>query len=357
MPANNNATLEVDLGAIRSNYRLLKHRHGKQSVAAVVKADAYGLGMKAVSDALWQEGCRAFFVATLGEGLSLRKQLPDARIGVFNGLLKGQEKKFIASRLAPVLNDIGQVERWARKATPSCPAMLHVDTGMTRLGLDQAELEQLAARFPAIATSLACVISHLACANEPQHPKNTEQLARFHSALALLPGIKASLCNSSGLFLPPDFHFDMARPGCALYGINPVTGRNPMQQVATLSAPLLHIRTLDRPEAIGYGATAHAPAGSRIAIAALGYADGWMRQLGNRAYAYIGEHKVPVLGRISMDMTALDVTPVPQKLLASARAEFINRVQTVDDIAQACGTIGYEIFTRIGPRVERKYSA
>lgn len=351
----NTATLDVDLAALRQNYRLLQQQHARRSIAAVVKADAYGLGMKAVSSALWQEGCRAFFVATLQEGLALRRHLPEARIGVFNGLLAGEEKKFIASRLAPVLNDPGQVERWAAKASLSCPAMLHVDTGMTRLGLSHAELEQAASRFPQLLSSLACVISHLACANEPAHPQNERQLARFRAALALLPGVKASLCNSSGHFLPVDFHFDFGRPGCALYGINPTSGANPMRHVATLSAPIIQLRTLDKAEDVGYGATVRAPAGSRIAIAALGYADGWMRQLGNRFHAFIGEYKAPVLGRVSMDMTALDVSHVPAQLLSKGRAEFISPRQTVDDVAQACGTIGYEVFTRIGSRVERRY--
>lgn len=350
------AELEVNLGAICANYRMLKERHAAHKVAAVVKADAYGLGMKAVAKALWDDGCRVFFVATLSEGVALRKQLPEARIGVFNGLLRGEEALFLRYRLAPVLNDVGQVERWVAKAPVDAPVMLHVDTGMTRLGLSQPELENVVARFPQLKRSLAYVLSHLACGNEPQHPKNAEQLVRFRQALALLPGVKASFANSSGHFLPEDFHFDLGRPGCALYGITPIEGKNPMRQVAILRAPLLRIRELDRDETVGYGATAALPKGSRVALAAIGYADGWPRLLSNLGHAYIAGQKVPLLGRVSMDMTALDVSGLSEaQLMQASAAEFINAAQTVDDVARACGTIGYEIFTGLGPRISRRY--
>ena len=349
-------TLEVDLGAVAANYRLLKARHAQHKVAAVVKANAYGLGMKAVSAALWQEGCRVFFVATLSEGVALRSMLPEARIGVFNGLLKGEEALFLRKRLAPVLNDVSQVERWVKKAPADAPVMLHVDTGMTRLGLSQSELMQVVRRFPAFVASLAYVISHLACANEPGDAKNAEQLLRFQEARALLPGVKASFVNSSGHFLPEAFHFDLGRPGCALYGITPVEGKNPMRQVAVLRAPVLSIRCLDRNETVGYGATAQLPKGSKLALVALGYADGWPRLLSNTGYAYMAGHKVAVMGRVSMDMTALDVSDLPDAALENImQAEFINTQQTVDDVARAGGTIGYEIFTGLGARVARRY--
>lgn len=350
-------TLTVDLDAIAANYQLLKDRHAKKNVAVVVKADAYGLGMKAISARLWKEGCRLFFVATLAEGLALRRALPDARIGVFNGVLAGEEKSFVTARLAPVLNSAEQVERWMQKAREDAPYMLHVDTGMTRLGLCMQELKSVLARTPELGRRAALVLSHLACGNEPDHPKNAEQLARFREALALMPGAKASFANSSGHFLSEDFHFDLGRPGCALYGITPVEGVNPMHQVATLSAPLLRVRTLDRDETIGYGATASLPKGSRVALVALGYADGWPRALSSLGQAYIAGRKVPFVGRVSMDMLALDVSHIPEaELPLSARAEFIGAKQTVDDVARQCHTIGYEIYTGIGPRVKRVYT-
>ena len=351
----NHATLTVNLSAIRANFRLLKNRHAKGSIAAVVKADAYGLGIKGIAPALWEEGCRTFFVATLDEGITLRKILPDARIGVFNGLLAKQEKKYLRYRLTPVLNDVGQVECW-EKAAPTAPAMLHVDTGMTRLGLNASEVRKIASHHRDLPSVIGYLLSHLACSGEPEHPKNAEQLMRFRQTMQLLPRVRGSLCNSSGLFLPSKFHFDMARPGCALYGINPTNGDNPMQQVAMLSAPLLQIRTLERNETIGYGGTYKAAKGSRIAVAALGYADGWLRANGNNGFAFVEGHKVPLAGRVSMDMVALDISQIPPQLLTpKTRAEFINAEQTVDDIAKACNTIGYEIVTRIGARVEREY--
>jgi alanine racemase len=351
------ATLAVSLPALLSNYRLLRSRHAKNSIAAVVKANAYGLGVKEVSLALWEDGCRDFFVATLAEGIELRSVLPHANIGVFQGLFASEEKEFAHHRLAPVLNDISQVECFIKYESwnGNNNIILHIDTGMTRLGLSESDLKHpILSKFQTPNPTL--IISHLACADSPAHPKNAEQLARFRAALAHFPGAKASLANSAGIFLPPEFHFDIARPGCALYGINPANGKNPMRHVATLSAPVLQIRELDRDEHIGYGATAAAKKGSRIAIIGIGYADGYFRSLSNRGAAYIEEHKAPLIGRISMDMVALDISAMPQaQITAGSRAEFINDKQTVNDIAAQCQTIGYEIFTRIGNRVKRVY--
>jgi alanine racemase len=344
------ATLEVDLSALTHNYRLLKTKLNGHACGAVVKANAYGLGVEAVSQALWADGCRHFFVATLAEGIELRGYLPEATVHVFNGAFPGEEKEFMAHRLIPVLNSMEQIGRWEKSA----PAILHVDTGMTRLGLCQSELEKHRAILADF--NWQFVMSHLACANDPEDPKNAEQLGRFNAALQLLPGVKASLANSSGVFLSADYHYDLARPGCALYGITPVLGENPMRHVATLSAPILQIRALDHDETVGYSATYPAKGGGRIAIAALGYADGYMRHLSNHGFAYIAGHKVPVAGRVSMDMTALDISSVPEgKLNGALRAEFINAQQTVNEVTRLADTIGYEIFTRIGRRVHRLY--
>ena len=352
------ATLAVNLPAIAANYRLLRSHHAKNSVAAVVKANAYGLGVAEVSLTLWAEGCRDFFVATLAEGIELRGVLPEAKIGVFQGLFAGEEKEYAAHRLNPVLNEISQIERFTKSDSlkTNQEIMLHVDTGMTRLGLCKSDLKHPLISSLATHPSLL-ILSHLACANDPASHKNTEQLERFKNALTHFPTAKASLANSAGVFLPQVFHFDIARTGCALYGISPSDDENPMQPVATLSAPILQIRTLDRDETIGYGATATAKEGSRIAIIGLGYADGYFRSLSNGSFAYIAGHKVPLVGRVSMDMVAVDISDIPEaKITASTRAEFINSLQTVDDIANQCNTIGYEIFTRIGNRVQRVYT-
>jgi alanine racemase len=355
------ATLTIHLSALRANYRLLRGKLPASECAGVVKANAYGLGVEAISRALWDEGCRSFFVATLEEALELRGVLPEADIAIFSGPQPGEEGEYRAHRLTPVCNTLEQYKRWVDGGWwivdgKKAPFFLHIDTGMTRLGLNETDLRSLITSHHPPATSHH-LLSHLACANDPKHPKNAEQLSRFRAALALFPGAKASLANSAGIFLGADYHFDLARPGCALYGINPIDGENPMQPVATLSAPILQIRTLERDETVGYGATCYAPKGARIAIAALGYADGLLRGLSNCGHAYVAGARVPILGRVSMDMAALDVSQLPEAALATAsQAEFLNKAYDVNAMAADCQTIGYEIFTRIGNRVARVYA-
>ncbi|MCE2927100.1 MAG: alanine racemase [Rickettsiales bacterium] len=350
------ATLTVNLTALRTNYCLLKNKLNGRHCGAVVKANAYGLGIEQVSKALWNEGCRQFFVATLDEGIGLRRILPDAKqIYVFHGPLHGEESTFVEHRLMPVINSPEQLVRWRNVAGQSLGAALHIDTGMTRLGFSEHELSALS-REQLTTNKIHLIMSHLACANDPLHTKNAEQLARFEAMYRPLDGLAASLANSAGIFLGQDYHYDMARPGCALYGINPIDGDNPMKHVASLSAPILQIRTLERDETVGYGATYNAPKGARIAITALGYADGLMRILSNSGFAYVAGQRVPIAGRVSMDMVALDVSSISESLLyQDGRAEFINEKQTVNDIADRANTIGYEIFTRIGERVKRVY--
>lgn len=345
---NNNATLSIDLSALRANYQLLRTRHAKKNIAAVVKANAYGLGVAEVSKALAAEGCTLFFVATLDEAIELRGVLPDASIAVFNGIFKGEEATFKAHKIMPVINTAEQL------AAHNCQMdfILHVDTGMTRLGLSQSDL----AHCQRPMTGCQLLLSHLSCANDPSHPKNTEQLLRLKEAQKYVPNVPVSFANSSGHFLPQEFHFDLGRPGCALYGINPTHGKNPMRHVASLSAPILQIRALDRDEQVGYNATHNAARNARIAVVALGYSDGYFRSLSNRGHAFMGGYRIPIVGRISMDMMTLDVSHVPDAILSThAHVEFINAAQTVDDIANQCDTIGYEIFTRIGRRVRRVY--
>ena len=347
-------TLTVNLSAIRSNYNLLKSTHAKHNIAGVVKANAYGLGMERVSLALWEAGCNEFFVATLEEGIELHEYLPKAKIGVFQGLFAGEEKEYAQHHLSPVLTDLSQIERFTQFASwnEDTQFIIHIDTGMTRLGLCESDLKKI----PLTTYHSPLIISHLACANTPEHLKNSEQLQRFRSALSYFPNARASLANSAGVFLPQEFHFDMARTGCALYGINPTDGENPMQNVASLSAPIVQIRALDRDETIGYGATTTAKKGAKIAIVGMGYADGYCRLLGNIGFAYISGYKVPVIGRVSMDLVAIDASKIPEnELKIATKAEFINEKQTVDDIALSCNTIGYEIFTSIGGRVKREY--
>jgi alanine racemase len=347
-------TLEVNLGAITRNYALLKmHMLGK-GCAAVVKANAYGLGVEHIAPALFDAGCRDFFVARLEEGVLLRGPLSkQAQIYVFHGCRKGEQKEFAAHHLIPVLNDEGQIGEWGE----SGPCALHIDTGMRRLGLAPEDAVRLATKGKA-PKGLQLVMSHLACAGEPEHPMNGVQLAEFRTGLMHFPGIQASLANSSGIFLGEGYHLDLARPGCSLYGISPNTARpNPVENVVTLSAPVLQYRKIDRPQSVGYGATAEAKAGSVLATVELGYADGLLRALSNKLTAYAAGIPVPVIGRVSMDMVSVDVSNVPEaKRDAHLRITFIGAEQPVDIVAEAADTIGYEIFTRLGSRVKRVYS-
>ncbi|MGE0753630.1 MAG: alanine racemase [Alphaproteobacteria bacterium] len=354
---HNTATLRVDLSALAANYTLLRSKLDKRLCAAVVKANAYGLGVGAVSTRLWDEGCRQFFVATLEEAIELRAVLPEAKqIYIFQGVLPGEEQDILHHRLIPVLNSMEQVERWKHDGTHS--AALHVDTGMTRLGLTETEALKLAADKDTVQRcGIKLIMSHLACANDGDMQKSADQLARFEKAFRKFPQpMAACLANSAGIFLGAEYHYDMVRPGCALYGINPIHDKNPMQHVATLSAPILQIRTLDRNETVGYGATYEAKKGSRIAIVTLGYADGFKRNLSNKGYGFISGHKAPLVGRVSMDMIALDVSALPA-IPEHSRAELINEKQDVNVLAERAGTIGYEIFTGIGNRVKRVYSS
>ncbi|HKT20218.1 MAG TPA: alanine racemase [Stellaceae bacterium] len=355
------AILEIDLDAIAGNWKRLADRLAPGArCAAVVKADAYGLGMEEVASRLARAGCKTFFVATLNEGLALRALLPRAQIAVLDGLIMGAPAEFARARLLPVLNDLAQVRAWQAYAQRrgGAPAMLHIDTGMARLGLPQAEIEALAAE-PALLKGfkLGLILSHLACAGEPAHPMNLEQLNRFRGALRLLAPAPASLASSSAVFLGGDFHFDMVRAGAALYGINPLPGRpNPMAPVVHLKAKILQVRDVDRGETVGYGAAHRMDRPGRIAILALGYADGWLRSSSHRGTARIAGNPAPVIGRVSMDLLTLDVTGLdPRTVHPGGYADLLDAHYGVDDAAFAAGTIGYEVLTALGKRCLRLY--
>ncbi|MDX2094404.1 MAG: alanine racemase [Alphaproteobacteria bacterium] len=356
-------TLTVSLPAIVANWRLLAQRFTGEECAAVVKADAYGLGALPVSQALAAAGCHTFFVATLDEALELRESLPDVRILVFHGVQAGEEFAFVAHRLIPVLNSLPQIARWKAVAAEHVHAVsaLHIDTAMARMGLQSEEFSALMARDPAILDDcrVGLLLSHFACSPESDHPLNAAQLALFSAARALAPNIPASLCNSGGIFLAPEYHFNLARPGCSLYGIAPqAQGANPMAQVATWQAPILMTRTLAHEQTVGYGASQTLPSGARIATVASGYADGYLRHLSGKAVGYVGDHKVALVGRVTMDMLCFDVTQVPESLTQEgAPLTLLGDAPgiRVDEVATAAGTIGYEILTRIGARVARIY--
>ncbi|MBX3597856.1 MAG: alanine racemase [Rhizobiaceae bacterium] len=354
------ALLTIDLGAVRENYRRLRKILGAVDCGGVVKADAYGLGAAKVAKALQAEGCTNFFVAHINEGLKLRAELgADPAIYVLNGLPPGSEGEASAAGLFPVLNSTEQLAAWranARKLGRRLAGVLQVDSGMSRMGLAPSEVEQIANDPDAFeGVDIVLVMSHLACADEPEHPANELQRQSFEQLRAKLPAAPASFANSSGVFLGKPFHFDIARPGVALYGVNPTPGKpNPMQPVVRLDAKVVQTREVGDGVGIGYGHAARARLNMRLATVSLGYADGWHRNASGAAW-FKGA-RLPFAGRVSMDSIILDISALePDALVAGDLVEFIGPNQSVDDVAGYAGTIGYEILTDLGDRFERIY--
>jgi alanine racemase len=356
------AILTVDLDAIAANYRLLAGRAAGAVAAGVMKADAYGLGMAQVAPALVRAGCRVFFTAHLEEGMRLRGIVPaDSIIYVLHGPPPGTAADFSAHRLVPVLNDPGQVREWSAacaRAGRRLAAAVQVDSGMSRMGLSPADLAALGdPRDWLAAFDPVLLMSHLACADVPDHPMNARQRQRFDAIRAAFPALPASLANSSAVFLGPDFRYDLVRPGAALYGINPQPGHaNPLRQAVSLDARIVQVRTIAAGDAVGYGARYVADGTRRIATIAVGYADGWLRALSGRGSAFIDGVRVPIAGTVSMDSITLDVTGIPDaRLQPGMTVELLGPYQHVDAVAAEAGTIGYEVLTRLGARFERRY--
>lgn len=356
------AILTIDLDAVCANWRLLSDRlGGRAECAGVVKADGYGLGAEHVAKALSAAGCHTFFVAHLDEALRLRALLPNADIHVLNGLMPGCEPEYVEHRLVPVLNDLGGIHAWRDFCTARnnpFAADIHIDTGMSRLGLPPEEVTVLVDQPDRVAgISVANLISHLACADEPDHPLNREQLAEFEKTKSVLPSARLSFANSSGIFLGSDFHFDLARPGIALYGGNPTPDSpNPMAQVIRLQGKIQQVRDVDTPRTVGYGATHKVAGPTRVATVAVGYADGFLRSLSSSGFGYIGGVRVPIIGRVSMDLITLDVSSVqPSQSAPGCLIDLIGPDNPVDAVAEAAGTIGYEILTSLGARYHRIY--
>lgn len=354
------ALLSVDLGALVANWRAMAARAKPAACAGVVKGDGYGLGARPVSRALYRAGCRQFFVARLSEGVELRDFVgEDASICVLDGLGAGEAPVFRQRDLIPSLNDPGQIEIWAaaaRAAGEKLKANLHFDTGMSRLGLTPREAEALIADPAALsALDLRYVMSHLVSSEEPESPINAAQLALFNRFRGAFPKVKASFANSSGVFLGSSYHYDLVRPGCAVYGINPTPGHeNPVRTVATLEARVLQVREIDHPQTVGYGATWQASRRTKVATIACGYADGWLRSLSGRGAAFVGDRQVPFLGRVSMDLITIDVSDVPD-VHTGTMVELLGDRMKVDDVAERAGTNGYEVLTRLGRRFARTY--
>ncbi|WP_370228617.1 alanine racemase [Cognatishimia sp.] len=340
------ATLSIDLTALTNNWRALDAMTSCET-AAVVKADGYGLGADRVARTLANAGARTFFVAATEEAASLRQALgPGPVINIFSGHMAGDTDMIADLHLTPMLNSIDQMLRHV-EALPDHPFGLQLDTGMNRLGMEPGEWAAL--RELAEPQNPTLVMSHLACADEPDHPMNPHQLQSF---LAMTEGMNTpkSLSATGGILLGPDYHFDMTRPGVGLYGGQPFAQAEP---VAHVSIPVIQVRDVAKEESVGYGNTWIAERDSRIATVAAGYADGLIRAMGQNMNLFHGSTACPVVGRISMDMIGVDVTHLgedPREL------DILTEDQTVDDLAAAAGTIGYEILTSLGARYQRRYS-
>jgi alanine racemase len=365
VPADARAVLRIDLAALRANWARLNAETGTAECAGVIKADAYGLGLEEIARALTQEGCCTFFVATLDEGRRIRHVQPGAAIYVLDGLLAGAEDHYTGFDLRPVLSSLDEVSEWSawcRHVGRRLPAALHIDTGINRLGMPEEQVEVLAAAPALLADfELSLVLSHLACADNPHSPKNEDQRLKFDRLRAKLPPAKASLANSGGVFLGPQFHYDLVRPGIAIYGGRALEDRpNPMRPVVRLSARILQVRDVPAGETVGYGAIWKVDRPARIATVACGYADGFLRALSQPGkpspVGYIGAYPVPVVGRVSMDLLTVEVTGVPQELARrGAWVEVIGERVSVDDLTDMAGTIGYELLSRLSRRVHRIY--
>ncbi|HZP18953.1 MAG TPA: alanine racemase [Bauldia sp.] len=362
-PALAGGRLTIDLGALAENWRQVGARVRVAETAAVVKADAYGIGIAPAGSALAAAGCRTFFVALPEEGQRLRAAAPGVTIYVLAGLLPGTSQALAAADLRPVLNSWGEIEEWAafRETGAATGCAVHVDTGMNRLGLSLHEALELARRpdlLAAIAPNL--LMSHLVVSEEAANPLNRRQLTLFREIAAQFPEIPASLANSAGIYLDEDFHFDLVRPGIALYGASPGPGVPvPMQTVVTAEARVLMVREAEAGETVGYGATERLRRPSRIAILSAGYADGYHRVTGSSderkgAHVVIRNRPARILGRVSMDLIAVDVTDIR----AASRgdwAELFGPNVKVDEVAGHARTVGYEFLTQLGRRYERIY--
>ncbi|WP_422023571.1 alanine racemase [Pyruvatibacter mobilis] len=354
-------SLTIDLGALARNWRAAHEASGTARASAVIKADGYGLGAVEVARTLAEAGCRDFFVALPSEGIAVRSVAPDAAIYVLNGPMAGHVDGMADAGLIPVLNGPEQLALWAqagdRHGRP-LPASVMLDTGMNRLGFDEAALDALAPDAMH-GIDLRLVLSHLACADDPSADMNIVQRAQFNRMRSRLPDVEASLCNSAGIFLGPDYHYELTRPGVCLYGGSPfIAEPAPFHHVVTVGAEVVQLRNVPAGETIGYGATFTAASDMRTATIAAGYADGIFRAAGNRGFAAINGVRVPYVGRVSMDLVVLDITALPDGAVRPGdQAEVLGPTISVDDLAQASGTIGYEVLTSLGSRYERRYIA
>ena len=358
----------IELGALAANWRAHAGVAAGAECGAVLKADAYGIGLVPAGRTLWNVGARTFFVALGEEGRRLREALPEATIFVLNGATADDLPFLYRHRLAPFLSsaeEIYEIAAAARAAGRELPVAINVDTGMNRLGIALERAESWIAEGLPEGISPLMVASHLACGDDPAHPMNAAQLGRFSFLAATVrrrwPDVKLSLANSAGILMGPEYHFDLARPGIALYGARAIADRPPLRLVVTLEARILQVRAVAAGETVGYGAAQTMRRDGRVAIASIGYADGFPRAAGGSdgspgATVMVGRTRCPLIGRVSMDLIAIDVTDCPPGGVArGAWVEIFGEAIPVDEAAAAAGTIGYEFLANLSRRAPRVY--
>jgi len=357
--------LTVDLDAIVANWKKLEKTAVPAECAAVIKANAYGCGAEQVARALAGAGCKTFFVATIEEARVVRSAVPQATLYVLDGFFQNTGDAYARINCRPVIGDLNELAEWdvfCRRAGWRGGAAIHIDTGMNRLGLTIAEAQGIIPRINADTHGISLVMSHLVSAELLNNPINARQLAAFREIASRFSSVPASLSNSSGIYLGPQFLFDVVRPGAALYGINPTPeADNPMQPVVELKARIVQLRNIERGETVGYrgGWTARRP--TRLAIVSAGYADGYFRAAsandGSRgAEVVVAGKRCPIAGRISMDLMAVDITDLPPNAARRGHmATLLGEGITVDELAHHFGTIGYEVLTSLGSRYARLY--
>ena len=359
------ANLIVDLRTLAANYDVLR-KTSNAEVAAVVKADAYGLGLGAIAETLSASGCKTFFVALTAEGVSLRSLLPNAEIYVLTPCIERDTNWMIENQLKPCLYDIDDIHNYIHRSQPTGlqpRAALHVDTGINRLGLDHLQIKAFCDSDERGKIDVDLLMSHLACADEPDSEMNKVQLSRFRENVQRFPGVRASLANSAGIFLGPEYHFDLVRPGISLYGHDPhhKTVPSRVRPVVTFEARLGQVKNLSEGEYVGYGATVRCNQPTRIGVVLAGYADGIPRYLsdtfdGEMHSVFIAGHRAPLFGCISMDLTTIDLSGIPKNDIGiGSTVEIFGRNISIEEVAEYVGTIPYEILTQIGARVPRNY--